>query len=190
MLLLLELSVVELVTFPPPSTVAFFPESTVWLFPASFEIVTEELVLLVTSTDLFSLLVLTELPSAPFDKFISVSAPELTSTLTFELSVVPSAPSATLIAIALSDEPSTDTVALELTSTVPTVPVTLISILAGESIDILSIFPFTSNLKLLFALVIRTSLIPAVSDITICPAEASKINTLPFAFSVHVSDAI
>ena len=73
---------------------------------------------------------------------------------------------------------------------VPSVPEALISTFEVESMEILSILPCTSSLKLLFALITRISLIPASAGTTTCPAAASRINTLFFAFSVQVSEAI
>ena len=100
-----ESGVVVPVTSPFPLTVAFFPEETDWFFPSLFVTDTTSPVLFVTSTDLSAVVVFTVLPSAPFDRLISVSAAAVTEAFTLELMVVPFAFSPTLTLTSSADVP-------------------------------------------------------------------------------------
>ena len=75
------------------------------------------LVLFVISTDLSCFVVFTELPSAPFERLISVSAADVIDVFTSELMIVPLASSPTLKVISFVEVPSIDTVDLLLIST-------------------------------------------------------------------------
>ena len=182
--------VVVPVTSPAPFMVAFLAGDTVWFLPASFDTVTGLVVLLVTSTDFAVFVVLTELPSAPLERFISVFAPEVMSSFTDEFTVAPSAVDATFTGIFFAEDPSNVMFDLPFTFTLSTDPVTFRRTVEAESTVTVLILPSISIRKLLLGLMILISSTPASAGILTRPAAASTMRTLFFALSTNVSAAI
>ena len=187
---LVESGVVVPAISPDPFIVAFLLGDTVGFLPASFDTVTELVVLFVTSTDFAVFVVLTELPSAPLARFISVFAPDETSIFTDEFTVVPSAEDATFTGIDFAEDPSNVIFDLPLTFTWSTEPVTFRRTVDAESTVTVLILPSISIRKLLLGLIILISSTPASAGILTRPAAASTIRTLFFALSTNVSAAI